>query len=254
VRGSDFEAVINEHGFVSGRYQFEVRDAELLWSASVLLSKVIASGKIRPAHMVTIAKLQHILSVLPRVTEDVTASVSVCCPPHHFEEIETYHWWEFGVEDGLLRVTSGGHFYRPSSGGDTFTTMLWEAAPDQPTVLDDFSDGLRIVPDLRSYSEGVETIDFAVEDYSLVIVDPDNSLLEAEEDTEDEDTDAGDEYAEADEPPEDEVEDGAAEDDVAPSEPWSITPVDAAEERLATVVEPDQVTSTGASAYMDCSS
>jgi hypothetical protein len=50
------------------------------------------------------------------------------------------------------------------------------------------------------------------------------------------------------------VEDGAAEDDVAPSEPWSITPVDAAEERLATVVEPDQVTSTGASAYMDCSS
>ena len=51
------------------RYEFEKRDAELLWSANVLPHKVAGSAKIRPAQMISLAKLQHVLSVLPRVTE-----------------------------------------------------------------------------------------------------------------------------------------------------------------------------------------
>ena len=71
------------------QYQFATRVVELLWSVIVLLRKVMGSGKIRPAHMVTLAKLQHILTVLPRVTEDATASVSVCPFEHIFDELPT---------------------------------------------------------------------------------------------------------------------------------------------------------------------
>lgn len=171
---------------MSQRYQFVPRDAELIWSANLLLHKVMGSGKIRPAQMITVAKLQHVLSVLPRITQGVTASVSVSCPRRRFEEIETYHWWDFGIEDGRLSITSGGHFYDPKSGGDTFTTMDWTAVPEEPTELNDYRDTLWMVPDVSSYSEGVKSIDFTSGEYSIEICDDDNPLLGPEEDTEEE--------------------------------------------------------------------
>lgn len=173
---------------MSNRYQFIPRDAELLWSANVLLRKVIASGQIRPAQMVSLAKLQHVISILPLATESVTASVSVSCPRHKFEEIVTYHWWDFGIENGRLCITSGGHFYDPKSGGDTFTTMDWTAVPDEPAELSDYRDQLWMVPDIRSFSEGVESIDLSAEGYSVTVLDYDNPLLD-EQDEDDEEID-----------------------------------------------------------------
>ena len=65
----------------------------------------------------TLAKLQHVLSILPRATENITASLSVSCPRHRFGDIETLHWWDFGIEDERLSITSGSHFYDPETGG-----------------------------------------------------------------------------------------------------------------------------------------
>ena len=39
---------------MSQSYQFTPQDGELLWAAAQLLSKVMGSGKIRPAQMVTL--------------------------------------------------------------------------------------------------------------------------------------------------------------------------------------------------------
>ena len=108
-------------------YEFDSKDLELLSAAIILLKKVAGAATTRPAQLVTVAKLQHVLSTLPQVTTCVTASVSVCCPKHQFDEIETFHWWNFEVEGDQLRISSGGYFYRPSTGGDTFTTMTWPA-------------------------------------------------------------------------------------------------------------------------------
>jgi hypothetical protein len=171
---------------MSQSYSFTARDSELLWSATLLLRKVMASGKVRPAQMVTLAKLQHVLSVLPRVTADLIASVSVSCPRRKFEDIETFHWWDFGIENGRLSITSGGHCYDPKTGGDTFTTMDWAAMPDEPTELNDYRDTLWMVPDVRSYSEGVEIIDLSVEGYTIEVLDDNNSLLEYQGDEEEE--------------------------------------------------------------------
>jgi tetratricopeptide (TPR) repeat protein len=117
--------------------------------------------------------------------------VSVCCPRHQFDEIETFHWWDFEVEEDRLCISSGGRFYQPSSGGDTFTTMVWRAIPKEPTELDDYRDGLRMVPDVRSYPDGVDSIDLAEGGYTVEILDEDNPLLEEQRDEEVDDEDAG---------------------------------------------------------------
>ena len=154
----------------------------------MLVSKVTASGKIRPAQMVTLAKLHHVLTRLPLVCDSVVASVSVCSPRSRFGEIETYHWWDFEVKRDLLKISSGGHFYDPTTGGDTFTSMTWDAVPVHPPEFHDFSESLGVVPDLRPFLEGVEAFDFTSRDYKIEILDSDNPLLEEglEEDEHDE--------------------------------------------------------------------
>jgi hypothetical protein len=180
---------------MSERYKIQLRDAELLSSASVLLRKIAESGTIRPAQMITVAKLQHILAVLPHVTQNVTASASVCCPRHTFADIETFHWWDFGSEDGRLRISSGGHFHDPRTGGDTFATVIWEAIPEEPIELNDYRESLWMVPDVQSYSDGVESIDLAAGGYTVEILDDDNPLLEENQDKENEDEEIEDEDA-----------------------------------------------------------
>jgi hypothetical protein len=170
-------------------YIFDQRDAELLWSANVLLRKVVAGPRTRPGQLVSVAKLLHVLSVLPRVTEGLNVSVSVTSPRQKFDEVETYHYWDVVVEDDELKVSTGGHFYQRSTGGDTFTTMRWTAIPGHCTELKDHSESLWMVPDLRSYSEGVEGIDLTSNGYNIEIVDHDNPLLyPVEDDNDDEQT------------------------------------------------------------------
>jgi hypothetical protein len=175
---------------MSELYRLDSSDENILLAAGLLLQKLAASRTIRPAQLVTVAKLQHILSVLPRVTTGVTASVSVCCPRHKFGDIETFHWWDFEVEEEQLRISSGGHFYRPSTGGDTFTTMTWGAIPEELAELNDYRESLGIVPDVCSFPEGVASIDFESGGYSVEILDDDNPLLEEQQNEEVEDENA----------------------------------------------------------------
>lgn len=143
------------------RYEFNAYDHALLRAAETLLKKVATAETTRPAELVSIAKLQHVLSILPRVTSGVEVSVSVACPRRIFGDIETMHWWEVAVEDERLSISSGGHFYRPSTGGDSFTTMSWTAIAEEPAELDDYRESLSMVPDVRSFPEGIASIDFS---------------------------------------------------------------------------------------------
>jgi hypothetical protein len=113
--------------------------------------------------------------------------------------------------------------------------MSWTAQPGEPAELDDYRESLWIVPDVRSFLEGVESINLASGGYSIEVTDNDNALLE--HDGQAEDDKAG---GEADESVRDEDDPERLADDRAPRN-WSITPVDAAEEQLATIVDPDQV-------------
>jgi hypothetical protein len=78
-------------------YEFDAGDRELLRAAAILLKKVAEAEATKLAQLVSIAKLQHVISVLPRATPDVTASMSVSSSPRNFGEIETFHWWMFSI-------------------------------------------------------------------------------------------------------------------------------------------------------------
>src|ERR1039457_4728446 len=89
-------------------YSFDRRDRALLKAAMSLVTKVATAKRTRPAELVSVSKLQHILSRLPRVTRGIHAVVHVNGPRRTFGEIETSHWWDVGATDGGLYISSGG--------------------------------------------------------------------------------------------------------------------------------------------------
>jgi hypothetical protein len=176
--GNGTEAEMHE------RYNFDSGDWALVTAAGVLLKKVAAVAILRPAEMVSVAKLQYVFSLLPRVTLDLGVKISAIGPRCKFDEIETWHYWDIAIDGEQLSVSSGGHFYDPSTGGDSFTTMSWSATPGWAPVCQDYRGELWMVPDVQSFPEGVAGIDFASRPHRIEIADSDNALLWQEEDSE----------------------------------------------------------------------
>jgi hypothetical protein len=184
---------------VPDSYILGPHDKQLLDAAKSLLTKVAYAPSLHPAQLVSVAKLQHALARLPHANSELEVQVSVVGPRHTFGEVETYHYWDVTLECGTIRLASGGHFYRSSSGGDSFNTVTWEAEPGQEADLSDYSADLWMVPDLRTYADGVASVEFNTGGYSIEVTDSDNPLLEEMEDEEevdeeevDEDDDCGD--------------------------------------------------------------
>jgi hypothetical protein len=171
---------------MSEPYYFGDDDLVLLEAAKALLQKTVASGDLRPAEVVSVAKLQHVLSRLPNVTSGLDVSVSVTSGRRTFGEIETWHSWrvEFGEE--TLSISSGGVYVGPN-GSDSFTTMSWAAVAGIPAELNDYLPTLRMVPDVQSFPDAVAGINFASGSYGVEVSDDDNPLLEEDQEEDDED-------------------------------------------------------------------
>ncbi len=120
--------------------------------------------------------------------------------------------------------------------GDTSTGQAQVAIPsrqcrgqpnlEKPPEFADYRDDLSIVPDGKSFPDAVTTLDLSDGEYKFEINDPDNSLLEES---------AGlDEGPEGEESPAEQDDDGNS---------WSLELRDAAEHKLAALVEPEEVKS-----------
>jgi hypothetical protein len=220
---SDFD---NENG--SDSYVLNPHDKQLLAAAQSLLAKIARAPSLHPAQLVSVAKLQHALARLPHANSDLEVHVSVVGPRHNFGEIETYHYWDVTLECGSLRLASGGHFYQPSRGGDSFTTMNWEAQPGGESDFSDYSANLWMVPDLRTYVDGIASVDFAAGGYSIEVTDSDNPLLDEMDDEENDTEEDGDEEGDGEESAPERVE-------------FSVSPIDAAEAALAKQINQAEV-------------
>ncbi len=175
-------------------YVMNGEDWVLIRSASDLLNKLMQAPWVHPAQRVTLAKLQHVVAKLPRVSEVDYINLSLSGPQKFFGDIKVFDWWEIEFSDGELRIQNGGYFYRPSSGGDTFTATTWFISPNRESDYDDFLEILRIVPDAAAFPESVERIDLSAGGYSLTLTDEANTLLdEMEEDEIEEDDDSKEE-------------------------------------------------------------
>lgn len=238
---------------MSLQYSLNSRDKELIAAAGLFLRKAVRASVLTPAQVVTAAKILHAVERVPLPARDVNASVSIQGPARWFGEIETWHWWEVKVEERVLSILSGGHFYRKSTGGDSFTTLSWTVAPGEEAEYDDYLEDLRIVPDVQPFELAVKSLDFSKGPYTPIVSDADNALLDGEEEEEDEELELEDEEHE-----ENVSHDGHEESESpaigvgqSPSAPgeettpmsssWAMYPTGPAEERLAQHVRKAEV-------------
>jgi len=163
---------------LSNRYVLNSRDRRLVKTATKMLTNIIQSGRLSPAQLVSVAKILHVYSRFPEMIDAIDIQVSVTTPRRWFGDIETYYWWDVKVRDSVLSISGGGHFYRKSTGGDTFSVMDWTATPGEEAEYVDYASDLRIVPNVQTFEEAIEGLDFSERLVGISVDDPDNEWLD----------------------------------------------------------------------------
>lgn len=158
-------------------YKYNTRDQALVAAALKLLRKVALARITKPGQLKTVARLAYILTKFPEVPDSGSISLMVSSPAHNFDEIATSHYWEVKIDGTTLTLSSGGNFSSPGI-ADSFTSMTWDAAPGAFPEFYDYRESLRIVPDVRSFPEGIEGISFSEGGYSLEMYDDENPDIE----------------------------------------------------------------------------
>ncbi|MCF8131351.1 MAG: hypothetical protein K9N10_22810 [Deltaproteobacteria bacterium] len=159
-------------------YYLNDRDKIVVSSAILLVEKIINAPCISPAEQVSVAKVLHVLKHMPASSESITVSIGLSGPTRCFGEHEINHYWSIEIEDDQIRISSGGYFYRPSTGGDSFTCMSWNAAPGCEPDYGDFLDRLYIVDDAQPFDDEVAELNLTDDGYDLTIMDDENPLLD----------------------------------------------------------------------------
>jgi hypothetical protein len=167
--------------------------APILNAGILLLQKLLASTILRPAEIVSAAKALHVLQRLPQVSEEMTLSVMLKGPRRWFGDEnprEIFHWWEISIDGFEIRIMAGGHFYRESTGGDSFTGMTWDAQPGCEPDYVDYSPDLSLVDDAQPFPDEIACLDFSEPGYAVEIQDESNALLGEMENQTDEDSES----------------------------------------------------------------
>lgn len=164
-------------------YCFSGIDGTIVKAAKLMLNRVIKSHLPSSAQVVSVAKLLHIFERLPRLPYDEPICVTVTSPRRMHGEIETFFWWTVTQTEQTIRVTGNGHYYHPSSGGDSFSVFYWEATPETQGEYLDYSVNLHMVPDLQDFELSVSEMNLSEAGYKVAVEDDSNELLNDDDDT-----------------------------------------------------------------------
>ena len=141
-------------------YWLASRDIEVVASTVELLEKIRRADFTQPAELVTVATALHIFRRLPRASaSDVELDLSLSGPKKRFGAIEVLHHWSVHVSAGRVSVISGGGYYDPATGSDSFTCLMWSAAPGAETSYEDWLHLHWMVPDGLPFPEEVARLD-----------------------------------------------------------------------------------------------
>ena len=165
-------------------YVFSSEDKDIISATKQLLWKTARSEIIKAGELVVVARTLEVFEALPSVVADLYLQLQVTGPRRTFGSHKIYHWWEIEVENGSLSISSGGHFYRPETGGDSFTSMTWRAFPGFTTEHNDYMDTLSLVDDAQPFNLEVRDIDFAKGGYSLTVFENGEELEDGSSDDE----------------------------------------------------------------------
>lgn len=175
-----------DEGVPCDQYDFNAEQDTIVAAGCRLLWKIAASALVdTPSKTIVVGKLFRVFQNLPKITLDEHLSISLVGPRRMYGEHEIWHYWDIELnEEGYLKISSAGHFYRPQTGGDSFTSMTWEVSPACAPELNDYLHNLLIVDDADTFENEVEAMDLESGGYKLTVEDP--TLEALEEDEEDE--------------------------------------------------------------------
>ncbi len=151
------------------QYVLSQDDDTIVAATQALLWKTARSTLVNPRQLEAIARVLQVFEALPAIAGDIQIEVQVTGPRRVYGTHEIYHWWNIEIGDGDLVVTSQGHFYRPETGGDTFTSMVWRASPGFASEYRDLLTSIAIVDDAQPFDGEVEAINFSEGGYSLEV-------------------------------------------------------------------------------------
>jgi len=114
------------------RYEFDPEESTVISAARKLVWGLASSSLcVIASEVITIGKLFRVLQRLPEVTLGENLRLDLSGPKRMFGTHAISHHWQLRLEDsGFLTISASGHFYRPETGGDSFTTMMWQVSPD----------------------------------------------------------------------------------------------------------------------------
>lgn len=150
-------------------YVMEDLDWAVVGIAKQLLAKVIVSPLINESERKILYSIGERLDRLPEVSPSIDADLSVVGPRRRFEDREIYHHWTVKVLDEELSFKSGGHFYRPSTGGDSFTSFSWILLPGQRSECLDYSEGLTLGDDARPIGTAINDLDLTAPGFEVEV-------------------------------------------------------------------------------------
>lgn len=128
-------------------YSLTLRDLSIVASAKALLWKVVRAGKVQDVELKTTMEILYVLDRLPESSAPLHARLDVRGPTRVYGDHRIRHAWSVEIEGHRVEISSGGSFYRDSTGSDSFSCMNLDAAPGYPAVLDDYLAHLGLVDD-----------------------------------------------------------------------------------------------------------
>ena len=159
-------------------------DRVIIEASKELLWKAARCELVTAKQLEAIARVLQVFDALPMVVGNCDICLQVSSPVRMFGSHEIQHFWKIEVEHGDLSVTSEGYFRRPSTGGDSFTSMRWRAQPGLAAEYGDYLKTIELVDDAQPFNLEVQHIDFSQVGYSLTVCESVENFEEASEDEE----------------------------------------------------------------------
>jgi hypothetical protein len=172
-----------------GAYVLSEQDRSIITATTLLLGKIARLPGINARQAEAVAKVLGVFERLPQVSEELNIAISLGGPRRCYGEHKISRSWRIAVEGNDLEVSSGGDFWRPSTGGDSFTCMEWQATPCQDAAYDDYLDRLQIVDDAQPYEIEVARLALTEPGYCLSVEWDGEQLDSGDDDKDDEERD-----------------------------------------------------------------
>jgi len=167
-------------------YIFSSEDYNIISVTKELLRKIACCEMLSARQLEVIARALQVFEALPSDIPAFEIQIQITGPKRTFGSHKIYHWWHIEIDNGHVAVTSGGHFYRPSTGGDTFISMKWSSSPGLSTEYHDYLDSIAIVDDAQPFDSEIQSLDFSVPGYSVEVFE-NNEEVPGIKDSEDQD-------------------------------------------------------------------